>query len=194
MTDTEQIMVQDLCQDKKLTDTSFLIKDGSIQYNPSYSRWKRKEDRPIWDNMRANYKHVIGVSKSFDPTLLYEINSNIAKIIAELEPFHRTKAYRYKSEQSNDQFFAIWYVRLRKSDFRQNNFSDVVKCELLMTNETQPFETDLIDWISANIIREAYPVCFGSDSRWANHLYPVYLTETFCKAQYVNKNIFLGLF
>lgn len=193
MTDTEQLMVLDLCEGKKLSDTSYLIKDGSIQYNPSYSQWKH--DFAKWNNMRANYKHVIGVSKSFDPTLLHDLNPNIAKIIAELKPFHRTKAYRYRSEQSNNQYFAIWYLRLRKPDnFRQNNFSDVVKCELLMTNETEPFETETIDWLSANIIREAYPVCFGSDSRWENHLYPVYLTESFCKAQYIDKNIFLGLF
>ena len=193
MTDTEQLMVEELCRGKKLTDTSYLIKDGSIQYNPSYSQWKT--DLSKWNNMRANYKHVIGVSKSFDPTLLHDLNPNIAKIIAELKPFHRTKAYRYRSEQSNNQYFAIWYLRLRKPDnFRQNNFSDVVKCELLMTNETEPFETETIDWLSANIIREAYPVCFGSDSRWENHLYSVYLTESFCKAQYIDKNIFLGLF
>lgn len=190
MTDAEQLMVEDLCKQKKLSDYAYLIKDGSIQYNPSYSQWNRSK----WNNMRANYKHVIGVSKSFDPTLLHDLKPNIAKVIAELKPFHRTKAFRYRSEQSNNQYFAIWYVRLRKSDFRQNHFSDVVKCELLMTDETQPFETETIDWLSANIIREAYPVCFGSDSRWANHLYPVYLTELFCKAQYINKNIFLGLF
>lgn len=48
--------------------------------------------------------------------------------------------------------------------------------------------------ISANLIREAHPVCYGSDSRWANHLYPVYLTESFCKSHYIDSNIILNLF
>lgn len=54
--------------------------------------------------------------------------------------------------------------------------------------------TEMIDVISANLIREAYPVCYGSDSRWANHLYPVYLTEQFCKANYIDNKIILNLF
>ena len=192
MTDQEQIMVEELCKEKKLSDTAFLIKDGSIQYNPSYSNF----EEATWNNMRSNYKHVVGVSKSFDPTLLSSIrgNENIARTIAELKPYHRTKAFRYRSEQSNDQYFAVWYVRIRSSEFRQTQFSDVVKCELLMYDSTQPFETSYIDWLSANIIREAYPVCYGKDSRWANHLYTVYLTESFCKTQYIDNNIFLGLF
>ena len=77
--------------------------------------------------MRTNYQHVIGISKSFDPTLLKDKNVNIAREIAELKPFHRTKVYLYCSEQSNNKFFAVWYLRLRNSDFRQTNFSDVVK-------------------------------------------------------------------
>ncbi len=192
MTDEEQLMVEELCKEKKLSDSAFLIKDGSIQYNPSYSNF----EQAVWNNMRTNYKHVIGVSKSFDPTLLSSIrgNENIARTIADLKPYHRTKAFRYRSEQSNDQYFAVWYIRIRNSDFRQTQFSDVVKCELLMHDSSQPFETGTIDWLSANIVREAYPVCYGKDSRWANHLYPVFLTESFCKTQYIDKNIFLGLF
>jgi hypothetical protein len=193
MTDEEQLTVEQLCNERKLSDISFLIKDGSIQYNPNYSLMA-KDDPAKWNNMRKHYQHVIGISKSFDPTLLKNKNQDIARTIAELEPFHRTKAYLYKSEQSNEQTFAVWYVRIRNSNFRQTNFSDIVKCELLMLNPQNPISSDTIDWLSANIIREAYPVCYGNDTRWANHLYPVYLTETFCKTQYIDKNIFLGLF
>lgn len=194
MTDAEQLMVENLCKEKKLKDDAWLVKDGSIQYNPHFSLFAQT-DKAKWDNMRSNYQHVIGLSKSFDPMLLKDKNRDIAKIIAELKPFHRTKAYFYCSEQSNNQFFCIWYLRLRKSDsFRQNNFSDIVKCELLMLDSSKPIDTDKIDLLSASIIREAYPVCYGKDARWANHLYPVYLTESFCKTQYIDKNIFLGLF
>lgn len=192
MTDEEQVMVEQLCKEKRLSDSAFLVKDGSIQYNPTYSYLEKS----AWNNMRSNYKNVVGISKSFDPTLLSSLrgNENIARIIADLRPYHRTKAFRYRSEQSNNQYFAVWYLRIRNSDFRQTQFSDVVKCELLMHDSSQPFETQTIDWLSANIIREAYPVCYGRDSRWANHLYPVFLTESFCKTQYIDKNIFLELF
>lgn len=191
MTDREQLMVNDLCLQKNLNDDNWLIKDGSLEYNSGYSNMPKDK----FANMRANYRHVVGVSKSFNPDLLKNFEKKkMAQIIANLKPFQRTKAYKYQSEHS-EQIYAIWYVRLRKeNNFRLNNFSDIVKCEKLMFNPKELISTDEINAISAELIREAYPVCYGADSRWGNHLYPVYLTESFCKAQYINSEIFLGLF
>lgn len=190
MTDEEQRLVEKLCRNNKLDDEHFLIKDGSLEYNPRFSNLSRSQ----WDIFRSNYKYVVGVSKSFDPELIPDFEGHkLSKTIANLKPYHRTKAYRYKSEHS-DTFFAVWYLRLRKSDFRENNFSDIIKCEMVLNNETENKRTSLINLISANLIREAYPVCYGKDSRWANHLYPVYLTETFCKSHYISENIIFKLF
>lgn len=191
MTDEEQFLVNDLCMENKLSDDSWLIKDGSLQYNPRFSNI----DQDQWNNMRSNYQNVVGVSKSFDPDLLKNYAGNkLSQVIASLKPFERTKAYKYISNHSNGMTFAVWYLRLRKSDFRETHFSDVVKCEMLLHDPSHPIKTSTIDAISANLIREAYPVCFGSDTRWANHLYPIYLTETFCKSHYMDSNIFLSLF
>ena len=55
-------------------------------------------------------------------------------------------------------------------------------------------DTDLINIIIANLINEAYPVCYGNDTRWANHLYADFLTESFCKSKYYNSDIILNLF
>lgn len=196
MTDIEQELVNELCKSKKLNDENWLIKDGSIEYNPRFST-SRSSDPAQWLNkMRENYTHVVGVSKSFDPELIrdYEKKS-LAQTIAELKPFCRTKAYKYTSAHSNGITFAVWYLRIRKEDnFRETRFSDVVKCEMVMFDPSEPIPTDTIDTISANLIREAYPVCFGADARWGNHIYPVYLTETFCKSNYIDGNIFLNLF
>ena len=191
MTDTEQRLVHEMCKKNLISSQKWLIKDGSIQYNPSYSNMEKSQ----WNNMRANYQYVVGVSKSFDPDLLKNFeHKKMSQIIANLKPFERTKAYKYESAQSPGIWFAIWYLRLRNSEFRDTRFSDIIKCEMLMSNPSNPIKTQLIDALSANLIQEAYPVCFGNDTRWANHLYPVYLTETFCKAKYIDKTVFLGLF
>ncbi|MDR1544049.1 MAG: hypothetical protein LBS50_06540, partial [Prevotellaceae bacterium] len=79
-------------------------------------------------------------------------------------------------------------------DFRETHFSDIVKCEMVLMREDQKLDSDLVDLISSQLICEAYPVCFGSDTRWANHLYPVFLTETFCKSHYFDTNVILNLF
>ena len=179
-----------LCKENKLDDDHFLIKDGSLEYNPRYSNLSRAQ----WDILRSNYKYVVGVSKSFDPELIPDFEGHkLSKTIANLKPYQRTKVYRYKSEHTGS-YFAVWYLRLRNSDFRENHFSDVIKCEMVLSDETDEKDTLLIDLISANLIREAYPVCYGNDSRWANHLYPVYLTETFCKSHYISNEIIFKLF
>lgn len=191
MTDEEQRMVSRLCKEKKLNDDNWLIKDGSLQYNPRYSNMERSD----FNAMRTNYQRVVGVSKSFKPDLLKNSKGEkMALSIIELEPFTRTKAYVYKSAQSDGQKFAIWYLRLRKSDFKETPFSDIIKCEKVLMDENDKLSSDDINSISANLIQEAYPVCYGKDTRWANHLYPVYLTETFCKSNYLSDNIFLSLF
>lgn len=190
MTDEEQRLVAKLCDENRLDDEHYLIKDGSLEYNPSFSN-KSADDKTM---ARENYRYVVGVSKSFDPELLPDFEGQrLSRTIASLKPFERTKAYRYTSDANGVQY-AVWYLRLRTSDFRETHFSDVVKCEMVIINEDDQVETDLINTISANLIKEAYPVCFGNDTRWANHLYPVFLTETFCKSKYFNSNIILNLF
>ena len=47
---------------------------------------------------------------------------------------------------------------------------------------------------ASELIKEAYPVCYGKDSRWGNHLYPIHLTEALCKATYIDSTIFMNLF
>lgn len=110
-----------------------------------------------------------------------------------MKPFERTKVYRYPAQNGQAEF-AMWYLRLRDSEFRETHFSDVIKCEMFIEQKGESIETPLINLISANLIREAYPTCFGKDTRWANHLYPVFLTESFCKSNYINQNIILNLF
>jgi hypothetical protein len=177
MVDNEQLLVSQLCKDNRLNDESWLIKDGSLEYNPSFSNLGF--DVVQWNNLRTNYQRVVGVSKQFDPELLPDYEGNrLSQTIANLKPFERTKVYRYESQhKGGSAFYAVWYLRLRggkeeSRNFRETQFADVVKCEMVLLDENKPIDTDVINVISANLIREAYPVCFGADTRWANHLYP----------------------
>lgn len=189
MTDEEQLLVSALCRQNRLDDEHWLIKDGSLEYIPS-SRIKSD----AWLKMRSNYQHVVGVSKRFNPDLILDFEKHkLSKTIASLKPFHRTKVYRYMVEHGQIEF-AIWYLRLRNSEFRETHFSDVVKCEMIIPTEGGVIDSALVDVISANLIREAYPVCYGNDTRWANHLYPIFLTERYCKSKYIDNNIILNLF
>ncbi|MBO4588824.1 MAG: hypothetical protein J5711_08025, partial [Bacteroidales bacterium] len=76
-------------------------------------------------------------------------------------------------------------------------YSGILKIEkMLMTGEEseQGLTTDEVDMITANIINERNPVCYGQDARWANHLYPVYMTECYCKSKFKSEYYFLNIF
>ena len=195
MIESEKEMVSELVKEKLLNQDHYLLKDGSLQYQKMYSG---KEEYRSLKKIKNKYNWVIGVSKSFNPELCLDNkgkkNSNY---IAELGLFHRTPVAKYRSSRVGEEvYFGIWYIRLRDKRRTQTPFDGVVKVEkIMMDDEVQNgIDSDIIDVISANIINERNPTCYGKDRRWANHLYPVYLTECYAKSQYLNTNTFLNLF
>lgn len=193
MIDYEKGMVDQLVRDHKLSEDRYLLKDGSIQYIDS-----QEGDFNVISKIRANYQYVVGVSKSFNPELMIDSQkkSNATKI-AKLPLYHRTPAFMYENERFQGIKFAIWYLRIRDVQYTETPFSGVVKVEkmLMLGDESDNgLESDEIDLISANLINERNPVCYGNDTRWANHLYPVYLTEKYIKSQYLSDVYFLNLF
>lgn len=193
MIETEKRIVAHLSTKNLINPDRYLVKDGSLQYAPS-----RNANFKELSKFKSHYKCVIGISKMFDPELCRDNNnkSNADKI-AMLPIFHRTPAYKYKSERVGNVYFAVWYVRIRESQHTFSPFSGIVKVEkILITDEEieNGLDSQEIDLITANIINERNPVCYGKDARWANHLYPVYLTETFIKSKYLSDINFLNLF
>ena len=195
MVEAEKRMVAELVKKNKLDQDSYLLKDGSLEY-PKMS--SGNPNLRSLQQIRHNYNWVVGVSKSFNPELCFDHtgkpNSNY---IANLPVFHRTPVARYTSSRvGNDVTFGIWYIRLRDKRRTQTPFDGVVKVEKIMMDEEidHGINSDVIDLISANIINERNPTCYGTDKRWANHLYPVFLTESFVKSQYISTEMFLHLF
>ena len=194
MVEAEKRMVAELVKDKRLTQDSYLLKDGSIEYKVAKLG---REDLRSLQKIKHNYQWVIGVSKSFNPEICLDHtgkpNSNY---IADLPVFHRTPVARYENNYSGDVQFGVWYIRLRDKRRTQTPFDGVVKVEKIMMDEEieNGIDSDVIDLISANIINERNPTCYGTDRRWANHLYPVYLTESYVKSKYISTEMFLHLF
>jgi hypothetical protein len=54
MVDEEQLLVAELCRQNKLDSLHWLVKDGSLEYNPGYSNLDLTE----WNNLRANYQQL----------------------------------------------------------------------------------------------------------------------------------------
>lgn len=197
MTDTEKLLVAQLVKENLLSYEAYLIKDGSLEY--------RKMDTGDYRELakiKTNYRYVIGVSKSFNPERCHDRSGkNNSSAIADLKLYHRTPAYMYESQIVNSEdeqvFFAIWYLRIRDKKYTNNPYEGILKIEKILSTDSEinnGIDSELVDYVTANIINERNPVCWGSDARWANHLYPVYLTEKYLKSQFIGSNYFLNMF
>lgn len=197
MVELEKDAVADLVIRGKLNQDNYLIKDGSIEYKVASS--KTKTNKNLNDKRIANYyKYVIGVSKSFDPTKCETKSGGTnSDIIAKLKQFERTPAYMYQSSIAGNVNFVIWYLRLRDAKHTKNVFDGIVKIEKLVISESEQIkglDSEQVDLISSHLLNERNPVCYASDARWANHIYPIYLTESFVKSNYLSNDLFMQLF
>ena len=195
MIEAEKRMVAELVKDKRLGQDSYLLKDGSLEYKIVKNG---REDLRELQKIKHNYSWVIGVSKSFNPeSCLDHTGKPNSNYIADLPVYHRTPVARYENTGLlGDVQFGVWYIRLRDKNKTQTPFDGVVKVEKIMMEEEadQGIDSEVIDLISANIINERNPTCYGTDRRWANHLYPVFLTESYVKSKYISTEMFLHLF
>lgn len=198
MLNREKELVNELAKLDRLTGPDgYLLKDGSIEYKQPTDTSKKTFSENIY--IKSNYQYVIGVSKSFNPERVKGKNGKTDHtIISKLAPYCRTPVYRYNSYHTGGTEFGVWYVRIRHSnhDF-QSPFDGVLKLEkVLITDEELEYgiDSEEIDTITATIINERNPVCYASDSRWANHVYPMHLTERFLKNKLINTNIFMNVF
>lgn len=193
MIQREVAMVTKLVAEHKINNRRYLLKDGSLEYRVDHLRNDREKRQ-----FQKNFSFVVGVSKSFNPENCKDKKGkNNSNMIADLPLYHRTPVSMYSSPRLEGMRYAVWYLRIRDKRYTTNTFDGILKIEKILVTDEQihnGLETEEVDLISANIINERNPVCYGADSRWANHLYPVYVTECFAKSKYLSDTMFLNLF
>ncbi|MCK9558278.1 MAG: hypothetical protein M0R50_09600 [Candidatus Cloacimonetes bacterium] len=195
MIECEKKLVAELVREGKLNQNNYLVKDGSLEYRPITNY---KVDKKSYQTFKNNYNWVIGASKNFNPEVCEDINGKPNPgFIAELPLYHRTPVAEYTTPMLDDIKFAVWYVRLRDMLQTRTPFDGILKIEKILVTEEENetgIDSELVDTLSSYIINERNPVCYGSDLRWANHIYPIYMTESFVKSRYLSAESFLHLF
>lgn len=196
MIQREKELVAELVRAEKIGPDNYLVKDGSLEYRPSKEDIK---DKKRYQTFKNNYDWVIGASKNFNPEVCLDINGKPNPgFIADLPLYHRTPVACFENPDFlGDVQFAVWYIRLRDKKQTLTPFDGILKVEkILVTQEDvdNGVDSDLVDYLSACLINERNPVCYGKDLRWANHIYPVYLTEQFVKSKYLSAESFLHIF
>lgn len=194
MVATEKRMIFELAEAGKLSDQEYLLKDGSLEYrDDAISEIK-------WKNLEGRLQYVVGVSKSFNEDL-FEVKiksqkQSAASFISCLKVNQRTQAFLYEPQgRMSGPKFAVWYVRIRDQRLGQSIFDGVLKVEMhLIGKEQQRGKNTLeINRITEALIRERNPVCYGADSRWANHIYPVFVTEIYLKSGFLPGHVFRAM-
>lgn len=196
MYQAEQNMVAALAAKNKLNQKNYLVKDGSLEYRipPDIPKNSRR-----FLTFKNNFNYVIGVSKKFNPALFTTNNRANPGFIAELPLYNRTPVICYENEiLHGDIKFAVWYLRIRDRKFTDSPFDGVLKIEKMLVAQDEissgVIDSEQVNFLSAQIINERNPVCYGADNRWANHIYPIFLTETFIKSKFIAAETFLNLF
>ena len=193
MIEREKAMVSRLVAEHKISSKHYLLKDGSLEYRVDQLRNDREKRQ-----FQKNFSYVVGVSKSFNPENCKDKKGkNNSNMIAALPLYHRTPVSMYSSLRLEGMKYAVWYLRIRDKRYTINTFDGILKIEKILVTDEQihnGLDTEEVDLISASIINERNPVCYGADTRWANHLYPVYVTERFAKSKYLSDTMFLNLF
>ena len=193
MMDMEVSLIRQMVDSNKLETDNMLMVDGSLQFSG------------VGDSDTI-FKHVIGVSKSFNPNIPGLLKSSkhkqIGNYLTNLEFGERTPVYVYeiegKSRRNKKTKIGAWYLRIRPRDKAKRPLDGIIKIEKIATTRSQKedggFDTDMINEISRSILLERNVTCYGNDPRWANHLYPIYLTELFLKNSFVSDTFFLNIF
>ena len=189
----EKAMVKELVRKGKLNQDNYLVKDGSLEYRLAKTD---KNDEKNSQMFRQNYNWVIGISKTFNPEACFDKGKSNPGYVADLPLYHRTPVAYFGSEKE-PLAFAVWYVRLRDKSRTRTPFDGVLKVEKILVRDEElknGIVTETVDVLSALIVNERNPTSYGLDVRWANHVYPIYITERFVKSHYLSTESFLHLF
>lgn len=183
MADEEVEMLKSMVHENVLDTNRMLVIDGSLQF------MTQRFNPEIFYN-------VVGISKSFNPNLtgVLKGKKHIGVLLSKLQFGQRTPVYKYDKMRNT---IGAWYLRIRERQNVKNPLEGVVKIEKMALKENienDGFDSNLIDNISSSILAERIPTCHGRDSRWANHLYPIYLTESYLKASFLSDKHYINLF
>jgi hypothetical protein len=183
MHDLEIKIVQDMASCRLLSTESMLVIDGPL-------RFKKKFDL-------VQFKNVIGLSKTFRPSFIVgkgRRQESVGAITSKLDFGERTIVFKTSEEEKT---IGMWYLRIRQPELMSMPLEGVVKLECYAVDPSEKeigLDADRIDNISRFILQERNVTPYQSDGRWASHIYPIYMAETYLKTSFRSDTHFKALF
>lgn len=143
---------------------------------------------------KLDQKNYLVKDGSLEYRILSSDNKTNTCIVADLPLFCRTPVTIFKREDKlhADNKFAVWYLRLHDKKYSKSPFDGVIQIEKILVTDVElkneQIDSEEVNLLSAYIINECNPVCY------ANHIYPIFLTESFIKSRFISTETFLNLF
>ena len=122
-------------------------------------------------------------AKKFEERAVAKVMENMhdteINLVADLPKFCRTPVtICERGDFHGGQKIAVWYLRLRDKKFSDSPFDGVIKIEKILVTDSEissgKIDSDEVSLLSAYLLNERNPVCYGTDPRQANHLYPIF--------------------
>jgi len=177
--------IREMIRNNLIDPKMMLVKDGGLQYRDTKIR-----DLGLSNEDFVQLRNVIGLAKSFQPNMTLGQGRNRQDL------GNLTKGLAWKERTcviSPDKDKAItrgwWYLRIRPQEKVFSPLQGIVKIEVFADSSEKNNEgipEARADTISSYVLQERNVTPYDADTRWASHIYPVYLAETYLKSSFLS--------
>lgn len=168
-----------------------LVKDGGLQYRDTKIR-----DLNLSKDDLVQLRNVIGLAKTFKPNMTLghgRGRQDLGNLTKSLEWKERTTVI--SPNKSEPTTHGWWYLRLRPREKVYSPLQGIAKIEVFAigTEKEDGIAEERADTISSYVLAERNVTPYNADSRWASHIYPVYLAETYLRSSFLSHDRFKAL-
>jgi hypothetical protein len=184
--------IRDMISNHVIQDERMLVKDGGLQYRDT-----KIKDLNLSKDDLVQLRNVIGLAKTFKPNMTLgqgRGRQDLGNLTKGLEWKERTTVICPDKNEATTHGW--WYLRLRPREKMYSPLQGIVKIEVFATTEDK--DNDGIaearaDTISSYVLQERNVTPYNADTRWASHIYPIYLAETYLRSSFLSHERFKAL-
>jgi hypothetical protein len=187
----ELYTIREMIQKHMIQDNKILLKDGGLQYRDT----KIKSLDLSRDDL-VQLRNVIGLAKTFNPNMTLgqgRGRQDLGNLTKNLNWKERTTVISPNKGEASPHGW--WYLRIRPREKIYSPLQGIVKIEIFaMGNEKEDgIPEERADTISSYVFQERNVTPYNTDTRWASHLYPIYLAETYLRSSFLSYDRFKAL-
>lgn len=169
-----------------------LVKDGGLQYRDT-----KIKDLNLSKDDLVQLRNVIGLAKTFKPNMTLgqgRGRQDLGNLTKGLDWKERTTVISPNKDEATTHGW--WYLRLRPREKVYSPLQGIAKIEVFAFDDEKDndgISEERADTISSYVLQERNVTPYGADTRWASHIYPIYLAETYLRSAFLSHERFKAL-